>query len=157
MTTALGLSQSAFTISALPTAATTMSALLTTSFIFRVFECAITTVASRSSNRKATGIPTIFERPITTAVFPLMGIPQRSSSAMQPCSADDEAPTLKTQLMGNRVYYDKEGHTYLWSAGHIQRSTALHCEPSNVDGVKAVNILLYADLGQDSFLVDMVR
>ena len=49
-----------------------------------VAEWQIVTVASLLLSSIAAGIPTMLDRPTTTALLPLIGIPQRSSSSMQP-------------------------------------------------------------------------
>ena len=43
------------------------------------------TVAFFCIRRRETGMPTMLERPITTASFPSMTQPERSISSMQPC------------------------------------------------------------------------
>lgn len=63
---------SPFTYFALPIAATTMSAVFTSSGRFCVLEWAIVTVAFSFISSAPIGFPTIFERPITTALFPLI-------------------------------------------------------------------------------------
>ena len=65
--------------------AITMSASRHTAAGSGVCECMMVTVASRCMRRSETGIPTMFERPITAALWPAMGTPDRSSSSMQPC------------------------------------------------------------------------
>src|SRR4030042_340278 len=70
ITTAPGLIQSAFTISGLPTAETRKSALRQMLAKSLEREWHIVTVASRFTSNKATGIPTMFERPSTTAFAP---------------------------------------------------------------------------------------
>mmetsp|Transcript_44982 Transcript_44982/g.97711 ORF Transcript_44982/g.97711 Transcript_44982/m.97711 type:complete len:200 (+) Transcript_44982:163-762(+) len=84
MTTQPGLSQSPLTISALPRAAMTMSALRTFSFKSLVLEWQTVTVAFIDWSSAATGIPTIFERPSTTASKPLTFTLLRCRSSMQP-------------------------------------------------------------------------
>mmetsp|Transcript_51983 Transcript_51983/g.90739 ORF Transcript_51983/g.90739 Transcript_51983/m.90739 type:complete len:221 (-) Transcript_51983:387-1049(-) len=95
MTTAPGFNQLPLTISALPTAATTMSARRTVSAMSLVRECAMVTVALRCISSSATGMPTMLERPITTASLPSMLTPLRSSSSMQPWGVQD---TWKSML-----------------------------------------------------------
>ena len=70
ITVAPSLIQPPGTISARPTAATTISARLTTSFKSLVLECAIVTVQLSPSNNCAMGFPTMLDRPITTASNP---------------------------------------------------------------------------------------
>mmetsp|Transcript_45473 Transcript_45473/g.117829 ORF Transcript_45473/g.117829 Transcript_45473/m.117829 type:complete len:208 (-) Transcript_45473:244-867(-) len=84
MMAAPGLTHSFLIIWAWPAAAMMMSASFTTSAMFGVRECAMVTVASRSLSSMAAGRPTMLERPTTTARLPLIGMPQRSSSTMQP-------------------------------------------------------------------------
>ena len=74
-TTAPGFNQLPFTNWAWPTAATTRSASLTILLMLRVLECTTVTVASLACSRAATGMPTMFERPTTTALFPAMATP----------------------------------------------------------------------------------
>ena len=70
ITVAPGLIQSPGTISGRPTAATTISARRTTAGRSLVRECAIVTVQLSRSSSCAIGLPTMFERPITTASSP---------------------------------------------------------------------------------------
>ncbi len=84
MTTAPSFTMSPRTISALPAAATRMSARLATaprSFV-RVWQ--IVTVACRFRSISARGLPTMLLRPTMTASFPSMAIPLRSSNSMTP-------------------------------------------------------------------------
>lgn len=76
--------QSCRTISALPTAATTMSACLMWYGISAVRECTTVTVASLFMSSRAMGSPTTLLRPRITACFPAMVMPLRSSSVRQP-------------------------------------------------------------------------
>ena len=68
-------------------------------------------------------------RPTTTARFPLISMPQRSSRTMQP--------------MG--VQGTKRG------------VAALHAELPDVERVEAVHVLVQADGGQDLLLVNVLR
>ncbi len=70
MTTAPGFTQSPRTMPGRPTAATSTSALWQTAGRSAVREWAIVTVASRWSSNCAIGLPTMFERPSTTACLP---------------------------------------------------------------------------------------
>ncbi len=70
MTTAPGLIQSRFTISGTPTAATSRSAPRQTAGRSLVLECATVTVQLSRSRSAAMGLPTMFERPMTTAFTP---------------------------------------------------------------------------------------
>ena len=70
ITIAPGLIQSPRTISGLPIAAISMSARRHTAGKSRVLEWAMVTVAFSASSNCATGLPTILERPITTASMP---------------------------------------------------------------------------------------
>mmetsp|Transcript_23997 Transcript_23997/g.48802 ORF Transcript_23997/g.48802 Transcript_23997/m.48802 type:complete len:202 (-) Transcript_23997:279-884(-) len=91
MTTAPGLIQSPWTISAEPMAATTMSARRTCSERFFVLEWQTVTVPFMNCNRCATGMPTMFERPITTQSLPLISISERLSRSMQPAGVQGSA------------------------------------------------------------------
>ena len=70
ITVAPGLTQSRRTISGLPTAANTRSARRQTAARSRVRECATVTVAFSASSSCTSGLPTMLERPITTASSP---------------------------------------------------------------------------------------
>ena len=70
ITVAPGLIQSPLIISGRPTAATRMSALRQTSGRSRVREWATVTVQCSLSNNCSMGLPTILERPTTTALSP---------------------------------------------------------------------------------------
>mmetsp|Transcript_9477 Transcript_9477/g.15050 ORF Transcript_9477/g.15050 Transcript_9477/m.15050 type:complete len:221 (-) Transcript_9477:494-1156(-) len=91
MTTQPGFSQSPLTISALPSAATKMSACCTFSFKSLVREWHTVTVAFMDCSSAATGIPTMFERPSTTASFPLTSTPLRCNISMQPAGVHGTA------------------------------------------------------------------
>mmetsp|Transcript_194 Transcript_194/g.427 ORF Transcript_194/g.427 Transcript_194/m.427 type:complete len:292 (-) Transcript_194:8-883(-) len=84
MTAAPGFSHEPFTILGFPQAATTISASRTTASMSLVLAWQMVTVASLLFSSIATGMPTMFERPTTTARLPLMSMPHRSSKAMQP-------------------------------------------------------------------------
>ena len=70
MTAAPGLTQSPCTMRGLPTAATRMSARWHTAPRSRVCEWQTVTVALAFRSRAAIGLPTMFERPTTTALAP---------------------------------------------------------------------------------------
>ncbi len=84
MTAAPGLTQSALTISALPTAATRMSASRQTPGRSAVREWAMVTVQSAASRSWAIGLPIRLERPTTTARLPARLPTERCSSNRQP-------------------------------------------------------------------------
>ena len=84
-TAAPGLIHADLTISAFPTAATTMSARETMGAGSAVRECTTLTVASRRCSSMATGVPTMLLRPMTQALRPVIWIPERSRSSRQPC------------------------------------------------------------------------
>ena len=65
-----GLIQLPLTISALPTAATTISARPTTCSKFLVLECVMVTVQLSFNKSCAIGLPTMLERPTITASIP---------------------------------------------------------------------------------------
>mmetsp|Transcript_106347 Transcript_106347/g.343050 ORF Transcript_106347/g.343050 Transcript_106347/m.343050 type:complete len:245 (+) Transcript_106347:459-1193(+) len=102
MTTQPGFSQSPRTNSALPMAATTMSAPRTCASMSRVREWTTVTVASMDCSNAATGMPTMFERPRTTAFLPRMSTLLRWSSSMQPAGVQGMArggsPPLRQRL-----------------------------------------------------------
>ena len=79
-----GFSHSPRTNSGRPIAATTMSARRTLSGRSFVRLWQVVTVASAFCSRAATGTPTMLLRPTTTASFPAMVMPERTSSSMQP-------------------------------------------------------------------------
>ncbi|OQB74635.1 MAG: hypothetical protein BWX90_00197 [bacterium ADurb.Bin132] len=83
-TQAPGFIQSPLTISALPTAATTISPSLTTPGRSAVFEWQTVTVQFFESSNIETGFPTIFDLPITTALFPARIAPYLSRRAIIP-------------------------------------------------------------------------
>ena len=70
ITVAPGLIQSPRTISGRPTAANSRSARRATAGRSRVFECATVTVAFSASSSWISGLPTMLERPTTTASMP---------------------------------------------------------------------------------------
>src|SRR5207244_1295660 len=84
MTQAPGLTIRPVTSFARPTAATSMSALRATFSRSRVFEWQMVTVASFCNRSSASGLPTMFERPMTTAWLPAIGMPPCSSRRITP-------------------------------------------------------------------------
>src|ERR671939_509831 len=76
---------SAPTISRLPAATTRMSALRVTSGRSRVRESQSVTVAYSRKSSCASGLPTRFERPTTTASRPESSMPLRLRSWITPC------------------------------------------------------------------------
>lgn len=94
MTMAPGLTQSAFTISGRPTAAMSISARRQTAGRSVVREWAMVTVASVPFARRsmAMGLPTIMERPMTTASAPLVSIPEISNNFMHPAGVQGTKP-----------------------------------------------------------------
>ena len=92
ITVAPGLIQSPLTISGRPTAATTISARRTTLGRSRVRECAIVTVQLSASSSCAIGLPTMFERPITTASRPDRSPSRSLSSIRQPSGVHGTKP-----------------------------------------------------------------
>ncbi|MOA13085.1 hypothetical protein D3C78_1331170 [compost metagenome] len=84
ITTAPGLIHSALIIRGRPTAATTMSALRHSACGFLLRECSTVTVQSAASSRAAIGLPTMLERPITTACLPDRSPRVSRSRRMQP-------------------------------------------------------------------------
>mmetsp|Transcript_13814 Transcript_13814/g.39543 ORF Transcript_13814/g.39543 Transcript_13814/m.39543 type:complete len:230 (-) Transcript_13814:368-1057(-) len=91
MTMQPGFNQVPRTKSGLPMAATTMSALRTCSKLSLVRECKTWTVASIDWSSAATGMPTMLERPRTTAFLPATSTPLRWSSSMQPAGVQGMA------------------------------------------------------------------
>mmetsp|Transcript_9467 Transcript_9467/g.19603 ORF Transcript_9467/g.19603 Transcript_9467/m.19603 type:complete len:271 (-) Transcript_9467:80-892(-) len=84
MMTAPFLIQFFFTIWVWPQHAMMMSARFTSASGLTVRECTMETVASRFRSSMAAGMPTMLERPSTTACFPFIDTPLRSSSSMHP-------------------------------------------------------------------------
>ena len=82
ITVAPGLIQSPRTKFGRPIAATTMSAVRHSAARSFVLECAMVTVQSARSSSCATGRPTRFERPITTALAPAI-LPSASCSSIE--------------------------------------------------------------------------
>ncbi len=82
ITVAPGFTQSPFTISGRPTAATRMSARRQTAGRSRVRLWAMVTVQLSASSSWAIGLPTMLERPTTTASSPLRS-PRRSFSSIR--------------------------------------------------------------------------
>ncbi len=85
MTMAPGLTQSAPTISGRPTAATRMSARRAIIAWPRLFECTIVTVQSAAYSNAAIGLPTMLERPRTTASAPARSRHTERINIRQPC------------------------------------------------------------------------
>ena len=84
MITAPFLIQFFLTMCALPAAAMMTSALRQMSAGSLVRECTTVTVQSFFMSISAAGMPTMLDRPTTTAFFPLRSTPERSSRTMQP-------------------------------------------------------------------------
>lgn len=84
MMTAPSLTQSFFTYSACPIAATKMSASRQISSTFLVLEWQTVTVALAFNKRREIGIPTMLLRPKTTAFLPATSTPERFSNSMHP-------------------------------------------------------------------------
>jgi hypothetical protein len=104
MTVAPGFTQSPFTISGRPTAATRISAVRASAARSFVREWATVTVQLAASRRLAIGLPTMLERPMTTALRPDRSLPRtRSISSMEPAGVQgtkavsaSPAPSLPT-------------------------------------------------------------
>ena len=88
--------------SGLPMAATTTSAPRTTAAMSRVREWQTVTVASIFCRSAATGMPTMFDRPTTTAALPRHSTPDRVSSSAHPAgvhaTADGSSPPRRHRL-----------------------------------------------------------
>mmetsp|Transcript_15182 Transcript_15182/g.45779 ORF Transcript_15182/g.45779 Transcript_15182/m.45779 type:complete len:373 (+) Transcript_15182:227-1345(+) len=84
MTTAPGFIQSPRIISARPHAAITTSASRQISAPLGVLECTTVTVASWPCSRRAAGVPTMLDRPTTTARLPDSSTPALFKSSMHP-------------------------------------------------------------------------
>lgn len=84
ITAAPSLIQLPLTISGRPHAAITTSACRQMSAALGVREWMTVTVASSLISSSAAGMPTMLERPTTTAFLPASGTPLRLSSSMQP-------------------------------------------------------------------------
>ena len=95
-TTAPGLIHEGFTMSGRPTAATKISASLHTASSSWVLECATVTVASapRAARRRAAGIPTIRDRPTTTARFPSRSMFAQRSIRRTPLGVQGSIPSV---------------------------------------------------------------
>src|SRR5690606_4112838 len=91
-TKAPSLIQSPWTSFGRPTAATTISACRTSAARSGVFEWQMVTVASASRSKRASGLPTMFERPITTAFFPRGSQPPSSRRRMMPSGVQARMP-----------------------------------------------------------------
>ena len=96
ITVAPGFSQSPRTISGRPTAATTMSARRTTSARSRVRLWARVTVQFSASSSCAIGLPTMLERPITTASRPDRSPSRSLRSIRQPSGVQGTSPSSPT-------------------------------------------------------------
>ena len=94
MTTAPGFTQSALTISGRPTAAMRISARRQIAGRSLEREWAIVTVALEffATSSIAIGLPTIMDRPITTASAPLVSIPEISNNFMHPAGVQGTKP-----------------------------------------------------------------
>jgi len=92
MTTAPGFTAAAPSSRGTPTAATRMSAWEQTASRSRVREWHIVTVAFAISSRRATGTPTSFERPTTTAWAPSSSTPSWASSSITPAGVHGVRP-----------------------------------------------------------------
>mmetsp|Transcript_4608 Transcript_4608/g.29207 ORF Transcript_4608/g.29207 Transcript_4608/m.29207 type:complete len:268 (-) Transcript_4608:236-1039(-) len=84
ITAAPGFTQCFFTRRGEPAPAMTMSASFTMRSMNLVLEWQMVTVASSFTRSMAAGMPTMLERPMTTACLPAMGTLQRLSSSMHP-------------------------------------------------------------------------
>jgi hypothetical protein len=83
----------AFTILGTPAAATSTSARRHTAARSRVLEWHCVTVAFAASSSAATGLPTSFERPITTASAPRSSAPATRSSSITPAGVHGTSPS----------------------------------------------------------------
>jgi hypothetical protein len=131
--------------------------------IFFVRECAMVTVAFLCISRSATGMPTMFERPKTTASLPSIVTPLRSSSSIQPCNNAKQSESRNNM---DRMVAIKQ---YLWRAGHMEiniierpGSTTRRVgfrigELCNVQGMQSVHIFLLTDAIEDCMLINMRR
>ena len=97
ITVAPGLIQLPRTISGRPTAAKSKSARRQTSARSLVLECAIVTVAFSASNNCASGLPTMLERPTTTASIPDK---RRMNRLRHPHGAERRARNQRRQAGG---------------------------------------------------------
>ena len=93
ITTAPGFTNSGVTNAGRPIAATRMSASRAIAGRSRVREWQIVTVAFLCSSNAAIGLPTMSERPITTACLPSIGIFARTSSSMTPAGVHGANPS----------------------------------------------------------------
>mmetsp|Transcript_38289 Transcript_38289/g.120884 ORF Transcript_38289/g.120884 Transcript_38289/m.120884 type:complete len:208 (+) Transcript_38289:104-727(+) len=101
MMAAPGFTQSPLTNSAMPTAATMMSA---SRMIFSgsgVRLCTTVTVASRRCRSMAAGMPTMLERPTTTARLPEISTPERSRSSMEPLGVQGMNLGLRPRMLSS--------------------------------------------------------
>ncbi len=99
MTTAPGLIQSPRIISGRPTAATTMSARRVIAGRSRVRECAMVTVQCACSSSCAIGLPTMLERPTTTASRPARLPSVSRSSIRQPSGVQGTKPSVPIESL----------------------------------------------------------
>ena len=123
ITTAPGFSQLPFTSSVLPTAATTISACLTTFSTLRLCECKIVTVALCCSRSKAVGKPTRSDRPSTTACFPLNWTCDRNRSSKIPY--DKHMASYKYSQALTYLRLKSRYMTYFGCARYIKISIAI--------------------------------
>ena len=93
ITTAPSLTKSPRTRPGRPTEATSRSASRQTAARSRVREWQTVTVAWRRSRSRATGLPTMFERPTTTARFPARSSPASSTRARIPRGVQATMPS----------------------------------------------------------------
>mmetsp|Transcript_12052 Transcript_12052/g.31526 ORF Transcript_12052/g.31526 Transcript_12052/m.31526 type:complete len:257 (+) Transcript_12052:284-1054(+) len=96
ITTAPGLSHEPRTVFGLPSEETTMSASLTTLAMSAVNEWQMVTVALLWRRSCATGEPTVFERPMTTARRPCIGRLKRQSTSSAPIAVVGTASGFPT-------------------------------------------------------------
>ena len=94
ITVAPGFTQSALTNPGMPTAATTISAPRTCAATSRVRLWTVVTVALSFSSNAAIGLPTMFERPITTASIPDRSGCRSFSSITHPSGVHGTSPSI---------------------------------------------------------------
>eukprot|EP01139_Manchomonas_bermudensis_P024945 Amastigsp_a843951_62.p2 type:complete len:183 gc:universal Amastigsp_a843951_62:206-754(+) len=104
MTTTPGRSQSPRTSSAWPTAAIRMSAFCTSSLRFAVLEWHTVTVAFSRRRHRAAGMPTMFDRPSTTACLPSIVTPERRSSSMHPLGVHATASGFRPRIASEPMF-----------------------------------------------------
>ena len=101
-----GFSQSPLTISGRPTAATTISAPRTTSGRSLVRLWATVTVQLAPISNSAIGLPTMFDRPITTALLPLRSPSSAWSNLRQPSGVQGDGEIVSAYVEnGKPVQY----------------------------------------------------